>query len=795
MKRYLLLLALASISSLATYSTPRSKQQALQIAEQLLDQPQAIEFSSSLYIYNNEEKPGFAIVSGSDKLRPVIGYSETGTIDPENMPENLTHWLHWVEEATQYLEEHPECALTESQLSSTTVIAPLLGNIAWGQDYPFNAKCPDNSVVGCVATAAAQCVYYHRYPTTGVGTYTNASDASQTVKFSQVTYNYNLMFDNYSTENTYTSAQVNEVAKLSYHCGVICDMEYGQEGSSASIVNLRRGLVENFNYDPYCQMIFRASHTYDEWQKYLVSELEASRPVIFAGSCNNASEGHCFVIDGVDAQGLYHVNWGWNGYYDGYYDVTILNPEEVGIGADVSTDGFCSDQSILIQLAPKGKLSNPTYFTSITAPTGSFSISTKSLALGNVAAFSLSEVYNYSNTAITGKFGLAFVQNGTVVQTSTCYGNATTFNGASTDGVYGGSLSNASVSIPKTLSAGTYQVYACFIPSSGDFENECGLIYCKATSPSYYTCTVSNGKVSFSQGSSSANVSVCDWNFESGELTTGTNQTITCSITNNDNTNTLVGKYYLYLTSPSSQSAFVEADEVLTLAPNATGTLSFQKRFSEAGQWKSTLYIFYQNIDYDVTSQKKALSSTTKTFTVVSDGTTDAALTLLAAPTLICNESYGDSLFIGVPAYFNVNIQNSGAAYTGQLQMQFFKSSNSTTVTGTITGRVSIPANSAGSYTIAGNLVNASSSFSAATSGTAYYARAYYLEGDTFKIIPSASDVSNRVKVYVYAGSPTGIESLHSDSTTAVCTDLFGRRATSHSSGILIRNGRLILQK
>lgn len=795
MNKKIILFISASLASIISLAAPRTQQEARQIAHQILEQPKEVSLGRSLYIYNNEEKPGFVIVSGSDLLRPVIGYSDSGNIDPGQMPDNLLHWIHWVDEATAWLESHPECSLTESQLTANA-ISPILGNIAWAQDAPFNNKCPNGSPVGCVATAAAQCVYHYQYPSTGFGSHTDVNHNNLTVNFSQATYDYSLMFDRYTPSTTYSATQLNEVAELSYHCGILADMMYGQEASSSSLISLRRGLVENLNYDPYCQVIYRASHTYSEWQNYLQSELSASRPVIIAGTCNNGTEGHCFVIDGVNDKGLYHVNWGWSGSFNGYYDITVLNPEGTGIGASFSDDGFCTDQSILVQLAPKGKLTNPQYFTSLSAPTGSFNISTSSVNLGSNAIFALNTIYNYSTSAVIGKFGLAFVQNGKIVKSIPYNHQAITFNASVGGKVYGGTFNNLQITLPATLAAGNYQVYPCFLPTSGDFENECGLIYSKATTPSYYTCSIANGKATFSRGTAIANISVSGWSFDSADVSSGISQTISCMLKNNDQNNTLVGKYYLYVTSPSNQSEYIEADKVLTLAPNETGTLSFRNTFREAGQWKCQLYIFYQNIDYDTSTQKKVVNGTNKTFNVLQNTTTGANFSLLSSPVLTKNTSYGDSLFIGAPATFKLSVRNTGEAYNGEFQMQFFQSRTATKVMGTVTSAISVAANSESTYTITGDLTKVATTFPAAATGTEYYVKANFKYGDSFKTFPVATGVSNRAIVKVYAGSPTGIESVESESSNnEAYFDLYGRRSSFEKEGLLIRKGKIILQR
>ena len=55
-------------------------------------------------------------------------------------------------------------------------------------------------------------------------------------------------------------------------------------------------------------------------------ELSNMCPIYYAGADNAGEGGHAFVIDGYDADGLVHVNWGWYGRFGGYYNIDLLNP-------------------------------------------------------------------------------------------------------------------------------------------------------------------------------------------------------------------------------------------------------------------------------------------------------------------------------------------------------------------------------------------------------------------------------------------------------------------------------------
>lgn len=596
MKKYLLLGLLVATSQL--WATNRTLKQANDVAQQLLDKPQIVKVdNSSLYVYNDLDQKGFVIVSGSDKVRPVIGYSENGTFNEEALPENMRDYLRWVEETTLFLESHPECVLTKEMLAANAqVVSPLLGNIQWNQNDPFNSLCPmdgsQRSVTGCVATAGAQVVYHYRYPAKGTGSHANANNTSLKVNFSQQTYNYDLMFPKYN--GNCTDAQKNEVAKLSYHCGVLSDMEYSASGSSAHTSILNAGLVQYMGYDPYSQTLFRQCYNFEDWQKILQNELNENRPIIFSGYSQETEVGHCFVVDGINADGLYHVNWGWDGYLDGYFDIMLLNPDGYSTGGSDNKDGYSSDQQAIVQLAPNGTMANPTYYTSMMAPHGQFSINTTGpVTIGNNLSFNLSQFYNYSGyETMRGKVGLAFCQNGKVVQyTLNSFQMNLEPNYGYTD------WADISVQLPRSLKTGTYEVYPCFVPTSGTFENYCGIIRTCGLLPQYYICTLQSNKGTFTPaGTHFGTLEATEWTIANRTVTLNRTQRFTGKVTNKSDY-AVSGRFTLQLISPNGDTIYVKDKTVLTLAPEESCNLSFDYNFRFKGVWTAQLYVNYQGFD------------------------------------------------------------------------------------------------------------------------------------------------------------------------------------------------------
>lgn len=86
-------------------------------------------------------------------------------------------------------------------------------------------------------------------------------------------------------------------------------------------------------------------------------ELEAGRPIIYSatdveggvGIIVDPATSHCFILDGIDEQNYVHVNWGWAGSMDGYYDVAILNP---GLSFNYQ-QGFRCQHEMIIGIQPR----------------------------------------------------------------------------------------------------------------------------------------------------------------------------------------------------------------------------------------------------------------------------------------------------------------------------------------------------------------------------------------------------------------------------------------------------------
>lgn len=318
------------------------------ISAQTLIQPEVLSDFTQLRL-KADEMGHAEIVAHTTICDKKMGYTDEAITANMEMPDNMKAWLECVNQAAQFVSENPQLTMGTAYATGE-VIKPLLGNIKWDQSAPFNNLCPSGTPVGCVATAMAQVMYYYRYPEHGYGQHSYSyNGVDHHVDFEATTYQWDLMYDYYN--RNCTDEQNFEVAQLSYHCGVAADMQYAPGGSGAWTEYLPDAMYNYFGYNSLAACVHRSAYHYEDWTELLLNELREGRPIIFSGTNNEV--GHCFVVDGYNAEGLFHVNWGWSGYYNGYFDIGILNPEGAGIGGAVDRLGYCLGQNALVQLCPE----------------------------------------------------------------------------------------------------------------------------------------------------------------------------------------------------------------------------------------------------------------------------------------------------------------------------------------------------------------------------------------------------------------------------------------------------------
>ena len=311
-----------------------------------------------LYAVSIPEQGGYVLVSGDDRFANILGYSKTSLYNEQEMPENKRAWLQGYIEEMKYLESINYQPTLRKTMAEKAPIEPLI-ETTWGQSAPYNDLCPlDNgsrSKTGCVATAMAQLINYHIQHYDAPDSILAQIDGYETkdlkLKVDSIPAgtripDKSLLINSYRKNTSATDEQKEAVAKLMLYCGTSVLMNYTNSSSGANSDSVPKALISKFGFDNTAHMIYRDDYTYAIWMDSVYAELAAARPVYHSG--HSSGGGHAFLIDGYK-DGLFHINWGWNGEDNDYYALSVLNPDDDGqVGASSSSDGYTISQKVII---------------------------------------------------------------------------------------------------------------------------------------------------------------------------------------------------------------------------------------------------------------------------------------------------------------------------------------------------------------------------------------------------------------------------------------------------------------
>ena len=375
MKKQILFLfwMLLPISAISIHAEQVSKQEALLKAQQFMPGKQfkdAEKISAhargsverdAFYIFNADNNGGFVIVSGDDRTTEILGYSDHGSINTSKFPDNLEYLLNYYNEVINSLDKETGVKrsrhLTRSpQNTEKAEIAPLI-QTEWGQSWPYNQLCPlykgERCVTGCVATAMAQLMFYHKWPEGGtvvIPSYelTDSSDPDNKLTLEPLpstTFNWDKMLFSYSWD-VEADEHTEAVAKLMQYCGQSVHMIYGLTASASNGIEAANAFKEYYDYNKGLRYITHNTYTDADWETIIYNELESGRPVYYEGSSMKEG-GHAWVCDGYQ-NGYFHMNWGWNGDDNGFFLLSILD----SYGSESKYWGFWLGQAAIIGIKP-----------------------------------------------------------------------------------------------------------------------------------------------------------------------------------------------------------------------------------------------------------------------------------------------------------------------------------------------------------------------------------------------------------------------------------------------------------
>lgn len=296
-----------------------------------------LENNKTGYYFVKFSPVGWVMVAGDDLLTPVIGYSFKNALVPrEQWGESALRWM-------KSLDDHIVNSLKRDDLKRNSewdeiykesytkaaqgiIVDPFI-EVTWGQGSGWNRFCPEDeagpgghALVGCVAVSMAQAMSVYQYPVQPVGAH---GYDSENYGYLYVDYDAQAPYDWASMSNTSSG---DENARLLYHLAVGVNMQFSATASGA-YTNIASGVLKAyFGYAQSTVFKNRAGYADAEWHQIIVDELVQGRPVIYKGNDENGNNGHAFNVDGVDVNGLFHLNWGWSGSYNGYFTLNALTP-------------------------------------------------------------------------------------------------------------------------------------------------------------------------------------------------------------------------------------------------------------------------------------------------------------------------------------------------------------------------------------------------------------------------------------------------------------------------------------
>ena len=395
MKKYLLTVFCLLLLASGLYAGPVTREQALSEATQFLNthhrQQTQLRLAASArhdlslstaesttpalyYIYNVGNAQGFVIVSGDDRTNPILGYSDEGSFDLSRLSPDMKHFLRSYAGELKDLSVMNDAEASKrlrtpnrAVVSTRNSIAPLITSM-WDQATPYWNECPqfmnsDNpddgyelAYTGCVATAMAQIMYFYKEPAQTeyeipayTFTYSNGLGEYGTAYMDALPIT---SFDWANMRDTYTGAEdeasTSAVAHLMFYIGCAVKMQYGRNSSGAYTDDIPTGF-SLFGYGS--KIAFRNDYSQQQWDDLVYSELAAGRPMIYNGTAGSGG-GHSFVCDGYEYGDYFHINWGWGGMGNGYFQLSILNPSESGIGGSTSSEGYNMKQNIIYNIIP-----------------------------------------------------------------------------------------------------------------------------------------------------------------------------------------------------------------------------------------------------------------------------------------------------------------------------------------------------------------------------------------------------------------------------------------------------------
>ena len=529
--------------------------------------------ASSYYVFNNGAGRGYVIVAGDDRAPAVLGYSDQGTFDNQDIPAAMQNLLEGYAAQIAALDQGMKAA---PRLTAGRPISPMIP-AAWSQNNPYNILLPylpsgAHAYVGCVATALSQVMYYWKWParpTQPIAAYTSQyDDDANNVHLTYnmpalpvIDFSWSAMQNTYQTTDTASEAAL-AAATLCLYSAQAVQMNFKPSASGATTASIANFAATYFDYDANAHMESRSNYNTQSWSDLIYSELSAGRPVIFSG--RKKSGGHAFICDGYDGNGMYHFNWGWNGSSNGYFLLNIINPDLQGTGSASGAYGYIMEQSALVGFQPNKGGSLHFELTATDVTLNDFK-GTRESADEAFSATVSGLFNNYTADTIAVRYGWGLFQNGELVEELLTYYSNSLRPG------YHFTHTNKVLNFGEGITSGTYRIVPMYSEISPQNWRPC-----PGSDLNYIEVTIDGNNCTFtSYGTAGTpNYTINDIAV-TGNMHNGRPFYIDVNMTNNGTTNNKL--LYMFADGKFASAGYVG------LEPGETGDIHYTYLFENAG--------------------------------------------------------------------------------------------------------------------------------------------------------------------------------------------------------------------
>ena len=636
------------------------------------------------YIFNSNNDNGFVIISGDDQLTPIVGYSDDCRIG--EMPPALAEWLNvyssYVDDVRSGAVEH-----VSTTAATGTRIEPML-QTSWNQSAPYNNFCPEVSgqrtPTGCTATAMAQVMKFHEWPASpkkAISWLNNITGKTETIDITKHVYDWDNMLNHY--RDGYNTVQADAVAQLMVDVGKAINSSYAPGGTGSTDVDAARGLVNVFNYSPQIKIFKRNECTYDEFISVIRENLEARQPLVHCGQAQSYAAGHAFVCDGIDENNYVHIDWGWDGAFNGFFDLGSMAPGGTGIGG--GQDRYNVHQSVIANIRPRaegeaGRPGDPTIFdlaiidkdnnnTTVDEFTAQF--------IAGKANYRLAAMFlNWSHSTVQMNFGYSITSiDGTPCRTYLNEDLEIITIDKSIGHYLDSSVNNTNTASPDYLKEGTYYIEVIYKNTNGETVKMKG---------ENNRLVLEVGKSSIKVSRALPDVEVSGFKFRTKPTFPDDNIAFDVALKNNNTNNGTVVVVPIVNRINGNKvvsDTLVSAAEVISILDNTDfiATYSLDDVFSGSGEHYISFAYDLRNsyTDHSNTVEKKRLKSIagkSETFNI--QALSDEAMPVVTGITT-AKTVFGSDMYVSV----NITNRSGLSSYTGTLGIFLEKDGKSTFLT------------------------------------------------------------------------------------------------------------------